>query len=119
MNKTRMKEVTDKKTGLKKIDPETGHVEKREVPNHRALYDFTFSEPKSVSVFLALNDDQVLESMIAEALNETNSLRRASSASRGPKRARSLGTRGRGAPPTLSQGRAPPARRHYCGFECS
>jgi conjugative relaxase-like TrwC/TraI family protein len=71
MNKTRLEAATDKKTGLKKIDPETGEVQKREVSNRRAGYDFTFSVPKSVSLYLALNDDKVLERMIAEALDET------------------------------------------------
>ena len=71
MNKTRLKDVTDKKTGLPKIDPETGKVEKREVSNRRAGYDFTFSVPKSVSLYLALNDDKVLEQLIAEALDES------------------------------------------------
>ena len=50
MNKTRLEEVTDKKTGLPVIDPETGDVRKREVSNRRAGYDFTFSTPKSVSL---------------------------------------------------------------------
>jgi hypothetical protein len=40
MNKTRLEDVTDKKTRLPKIDPETGKVEKREVSNRRAGYDF-------------------------------------------------------------------------------
>src|SRR5262245_50763581 len=71
MNKTRMEDVTDEKTGLKKLDPETGEAEKREVSNRRAGYDFTFSVPKSVSLYLALNDDKALERMIAEALDET------------------------------------------------
>ena len=71
MNKTRMEDVTDEKTGLKKLDPETGEAEKREVSNRRAGYDFTFSVPKSVSLYLALNGDKALERMIAEALDET------------------------------------------------
>jgi conjugative relaxase-like TrwC/TraI family protein len=71
MNKTRLEGVVDKRTGLPVIDPETGEAEKREVLNRRAGYDFTFSVPKSVSLYLALNDDKVLESMIAEALDET------------------------------------------------
>jgi conjugative relaxase-like TrwC/TraI family protein len=71
MNKTRLENVLDKKTGLPVIHPETGEVEKREVSNRRAGYDFTFSVPKSVSLYLAVNDDEVLERMIAEALNET------------------------------------------------
>ena len=40
-------------------------------------------------------------------------MRHASSASRGPKRARSLGTRGRGALPTLFPGRAPPMNNSW------
>jgi hypothetical protein len=43
MNKTRLEKVTDNKTGLPVIDPETGAVQKREVSNRRAGYDFTFS----------------------------------------------------------------------------
>ena len=35
------------------------------------------------------------------------------------KRVRTLETRGRGASPTLSLGRALLAGHHYCGFECS
>src|ERR1700726_2485967 len=66
MNKTRLEDVTDTKTRFLKINPETGEVEKREVSNRRAGYDFTFSVPKSVSLYLALNDDKVLERMIAE-----------------------------------------------------
>jgi conjugative relaxase-like TrwC/TraI family protein len=71
MNKIRLENVTDKKTGLQVIDPETGEVQKREVSNRRAGYDFTFSVPKSVSLYLAVNEDKVLEQMIAEALDET------------------------------------------------
>src|SRR5262249_45917484 len=71
MNKTRLEDVTDKKTGLQKIDPETGEVEKREDSNRRAGYDFTFRVPKSVSLYLALNDDNAVERMIAEALDVT------------------------------------------------
>jgi hypothetical protein len=36
---------------------ETGQVKKREVCNRRAGYDFTFSLPKSVSVYLAKDED--------------------------------------------------------------
>jgi conjugative relaxase-like TrwC/TraI family protein len=36
-----------------------------------ASYDFTFSVPKSVSLYLAVNDDKVVEELIAEALDET------------------------------------------------
>src|SRR5271166_3510137 len=41
MNKTRLEDVTDKKTGLPVVDPKTGEVQKREVSNRRAGYDFT------------------------------------------------------------------------------
>src|SRR5208337_5135985 len=71
MNKTRLEDVTDKKTGLPVVDPKTGEVQKREVSNRRAGYDFTFSVPKSVSLYLAVNEDKVLEQMIAKALDET------------------------------------------------
>jgi TrwC relaxase len=71
MNKTRLEDVTDKKTGLPVIRPETGYVQKREVSNRRAGYDFTFSVPKSVSLYLAVNEYKVLEQMIAETLDET------------------------------------------------
>ncbi|HEY1476273.1 MAG TPA: MobF family relaxase [Chthoniobacterales bacterium] len=71
MNKTRLEGVRDKKTGLPKIDPETGTAQKREVSNRRSGYDFTFSVPKSVSIYLAVNEDKVVEEMIAEALDET------------------------------------------------
>ena len=71
MNKTRLEDVTDTKTRVLKINPETGEVEKREVSNRRAGYDFTFSVPKSVSLYLALNEDKVLEQLIAEALDES------------------------------------------------
>ena len=49
MNKTRLEDVKDKKTGLPVIHPETRDVQKREVSNRRVGYDFTFSVPKSVS----------------------------------------------------------------------
>ena len=71
MNKTRLEDVIDKKTGLPMIDPETGDVQKREVSNRRAGYDFTFSVPKSVSLYLAVNEDKVVEQMITEAVDET------------------------------------------------
>lgn len=58
MNKTRLEDLTDKKTRLPIIDPETGDVRKREVSNRRAGYDFTFSVPKSVSLNLAVNVDK-------------------------------------------------------------
>jgi hypothetical protein len=50
MNKTRLEDVKDKKTGLPVIHPETGDVQKHEVSNRRVGYDFTFSVPKSVSL---------------------------------------------------------------------
>jgi len=53
------------------IDPETGTVKKREVSSRRAGYDFTFSVPKSVSLYLAVNEDKVVEQMITEAVDET------------------------------------------------
>ena len=71
MNKTRIEDVTDGKTGFPVLDQQTREVQKREVSNRRAGYDFTFSVPKSVSLYLALNDDKVLERMPAEALDET------------------------------------------------
>ena len=46
-------------------------MKKREVSNRRAGYDFTFSVPKSVSLYLAVNEDKVVEQMITEAVDET------------------------------------------------
>jgi len=43
----------------------------KEVSNRWAGYDFTFSVPKSVSLYLAVNDDKVVGELIAEALDET------------------------------------------------
>jgi conjugative relaxase-like TrwC/TraI family protein len=71
MNKTRLEDVIDKKTRVPAIDPETGAVKKREVSNRRAGYDFTFSVPKSVSLYLAVNEDKVVEQMITEVVDET------------------------------------------------
>jgi TrwC relaxase len=68
MNNTRLE---DKKTGRPVRHPETGDVQKREVSNRRVGYDFTFSVPKSVSLYLALNEDKFVEQVIAEALEET------------------------------------------------
>jgi conjugative relaxase-like TrwC/TraI family protein len=70
MNKTRLEDVIDK-TGEPTMDPESGTVKKREVSNRRAGYDFTFSAPKSVSLYLAVNEDKVVEQMITEAVDET------------------------------------------------
>ena len=71
MNKTRMEDVKDKETGLPVIHPETGDVQKLEVSNRRVGYDFTFSVPKSVSLYLAVNEDKIVEQVIAEALDKT------------------------------------------------
>jgi len=68
MNRTRLEDVKDKKTGLPVIP---GDVQKREVSNRRVGYDFTFSVPKSVSLHLAVNEDKVVEQVIAEALDGT------------------------------------------------
>jgi conjugative relaxase-like TrwC/TraI family protein len=70
MNTTRLEDVIDK-TGMPTIDPETGRAKKREVSNRRAGYDFTFSAPKSVSLYLAVNEDKVVEQMITKAVDET------------------------------------------------
>ena len=43
MNKARLEDVKDKKTGRPVIHPETGDVQKREVSNRRVGYDFTFT----------------------------------------------------------------------------
>ena len=71
MNQTRLEDVVDEKTGLTVIDPETGTVQKRKVSNRRAGYDFTFSVPKSVSLYLAVNEDKLMEQMITESVDET------------------------------------------------
>jgi conjugative relaxase-like TrwC/TraI family protein len=71
MNKTRLEDIIDNKTRAPAIDTETGTVKKREVSNRRAGYDFTFSVPKSVSLYLTLNEDKVIEQMITEAVDET------------------------------------------------
>jgi conjugative relaxase-like TrwC/TraI family protein len=71
MNKTRLEDVINKKTGLPVIDPKTGELQKREVSNRQAGYDFTFSAPKSVSLYLVLNEDKIVEQLITEAVDET------------------------------------------------
>src|SRR5271165_2263426 len=71
MNNTRLEDVKDKKTGMPVLHPETGDVQKREVSNRRVGYDFTFSVPKSVSLYLAVNEDKIVEQVIAKALDET------------------------------------------------
>jgi conjugative relaxase-like TrwC/TraI family protein len=70
-NTTREEKIRDKETGIPMLDPETGQPVTKEVSNRRAGYDFTFSVPKSVSLYLAVNDDKVVEELIAEALDET------------------------------------------------
>lgn len=77
-NKTRSQKVKNRNTGQPKINAETRLAETTEVSNRRAGYDFTFSVPntfsvpKSVSLYLAaVNDDKMLERMVAEALEET------------------------------------------------
>ena len=45
--------------------------QKVEVENRRAGYDLTFSVPKSVSVYLAMNNDREVERIILEALDRT------------------------------------------------
>ena len=70
-NTTREEKIRDKETGAKILDPETGQPVTKEVSNRRAGYDFTFSVPKSVSLYLAVNDDKVVEELINEALDET------------------------------------------------
>jgi conjugative relaxase-like TrwC/TraI family protein len=52
-------------------NPKTGEEETREVANRRAGYDHTFAVPKSVSLYLSLNDDQALERIIQDAYAET------------------------------------------------
>src|SRR5580704_11282702 len=71
MNKARLEDVKDKKTGIPILDTETGQPITTQVSNRRAGYDFTFSVPKSVSLYLAVNEDKVIEQVIAEALDET------------------------------------------------
>src|SRR5271166_4553891 len=46
MNKTRLEDVKDMKTGLSVIDPETGDVQKREVSNRRAGVRFHVQRPQ-------------------------------------------------------------------------
>jgi conjugative relaxase-like TrwC/TraI family protein len=51
-------------------DEGDGDVE-REVANRRAGYDFTFSVPKSVSLYLAETGDKVVERAVRESFTET------------------------------------------------
>jgi TrwC relaxase len=68
MNRTRLDDVVDKKTGHPLTDPKTGDAQKREVSNRRAGYDFTFRVPKSVSLYVAVNEDKLVEQMM-ESVN--------------------------------------------------
>ena len=70
-NTTREEKTRDKETGAQILDAETGQPVTKEVSNRRAGYDFTFSVPKSISLYLAVNDDMLVEELIGEALDET------------------------------------------------
>src|ERR1700730_15047037 len=70
-NTTREEKVRDKETGIPTLYRDTGQPITTQVSSRRAGYDFTFSVPKSVSLYLAVNGDKVLEQMIVEALDET------------------------------------------------
>jgi hypothetical protein len=70
-NTTREEKVRDRETGIPILDTETGQPITTQVSNRRAGYDFTFSVPKSISLYLAVNDDKVVEELIAEALDQT------------------------------------------------
>src|SRR6516162_5194009 len=66
-NTTREEKTRDKETGAQILDAETGQPVTKEVSNRRAGYDFTFSVPKSISLYLAVNDDMLVEELINEA----------------------------------------------------
>src|SRR6202023_2625401 len=70
-NTTREEKLRDKVTGIPILDTETGQPITTQVSNRRAGYDFTFSVPKSVSLYLAVNGDKVVEELIGEALGQT------------------------------------------------
>src|SRR5271165_714642 len=70
-NTTREKKLRHKETGIPILDTETGHPITTQVSNRRAGYDFTFSVPKSVSLYLAVNGDKVVEELIGESLDQT------------------------------------------------
>src|SRR5258708_11765992 len=61
LNKTRLEDVIDKKTGLPLLHLETGDVQKREVSNRRDGYDFTLRAAKSVSLNPALNELKLVD----------------------------------------------------------
>jgi TrwC relaxase len=52
-NTTREEKIRDKETDMPILDCETGQPTTKEISNRRAGYDFTFSVPKSVSLYLA------------------------------------------------------------------
>ena len=64
-NTTREEKLRDKETDILILDTETGQPITTQVSNRRAGYDFTFSVPKSVSLYLAVNGDKVVEELIA------------------------------------------------------
>jgi conjugative relaxase-like TrwC/TraI family protein len=66
--------TNDTRTETKRVfDPKTKTwIEKEvEVSNRRAGYDFCFSAPKSVSIYLAETADKAVERMVHEAVRET------------------------------------------------
>jgi len=67
MNTTRLEDVIDK-TGMPTIDPETRRAKS---PIGGLGTISRFSAPKSVSLYLAVNEDKVVEQMITEAVDET------------------------------------------------
>ncbi len=52
--------------------PEGGSLTERTKEKRRAGYDFTFSVPKSVSLYLAETGDHGVEEMIQAAFQETH-----------------------------------------------
>ena len=68
MDKTRLEDLKDKKTGPPVIHPETGDVQKCEASNPRVGYDFTFSVPKSVSLYLAVNKETAAQKLKSQPL---------------------------------------------------
>jgi hypothetical protein len=69
-NTTREEKLRDKETGIPILDTETGQPITTQVSNRRAGYDFKFSVPKSVSLYLAINGDKVVEELTV-ALDQT------------------------------------------------
>jgi hypothetical protein len=54
-----------------KLDPVTGHWGWKEVANRQTGYDWTFSVPKSVSLYLARTEDPLVEKLAHQALAAT------------------------------------------------